>query len=653
VISTLGHGSILLAFLVALIGVVMPILGARSGEPRYLTLTRYAILGQFALVTMAAGALIYGLTTTDFSIKYVAFNTTRATPVYYRVTGLWGALEGSLLLWEWILIIFAGVVAWIYRDRHQEMLPWVLMIFSIVSVFFLGVVAFLSNPFEVISPIPLDGRGLNPLLEDANMMTHPPLLYTGFVGLTVPYAFAMAALIVGKLDEAWITSTRRWTIIAWFFLTAGNLVGAWWSYHVLGWGGYWAWDPVENAAFMPWLPATAFLHSIQVQERRRMLKVWNLSLIIIAFSLTIFGTFLTRSGILSSIHAFSSGPVGGFFLGFLAFILLGSFGLLAYRADLLKEQPELDSMVSRESAFLLNNIVLVSALFTIFLGTIFPLLSEAIAGVQVSVGAPYFNSVTVPLFLCLVFLMGVGPMIAWRRASWDNLRRNFLWPALASFAFSLALFAWKVKDFLPLLGFTLLAFVVLTMAYDTALALRARKRIAGEGIVRGLATLARRNQRRYGGLIVHLGVVLITLGIAGSMTYSLEKEATMALKQELQVGNYKIQFEGLKGSKQPTHFRVEGAFRVFHNGSDDGILTPALKFFPTQQSPIGRAVHQSSLSEDIYLILSGFSEVDRNQATLKALVRPLVIWMWIGGFVIALGTLICIWPMRKTNLVEP
>jgi cytochrome c-type biogenesis protein CcmF len=652
VIATLGHTSILLALFAALCGIVSPILAARSGQERYLDFSRYAIFGQFVLVTLAAAALIYGLVATDFSIKYVAFNTTRATPFYYRVTGLWGALEGSLLLWEWILIIFSGVTAWIYRGRHRETLPWVIMIFSIVSAFFLVVLAFLSNPFESLSPVPADGRGLNPLLEDANMMTHPPLLYAGFVGLTVPYAFAMAALITGKLDEAWIVSTRRWTIIAWFFLTAGNLVGAWWSYHVLGWGGYWAWDPVENAAFMPWLPATAFLHSIQVQERRRMLKVWNLSLIIIAFSLTIFGTFLTRSGIISSIHAFSSGPVGGFFLAFLAIILLGSFGLLAYRADLLKEQPELDSMVSRESAFLLNNIVLVSALFTIFLGTIFPLISEAVAGVQVSVGAPYFNSVTVPLFLLLVFLMGVGPMIAWRRASWDNLRRNFLWPALCALTFGLVLFVWKVKEFLPLLGFTLLAFVVLTITYDTALALRARKRIAGEGIAQGLLTLARRNQRRYGGLIVHLGVVLIVLGIAGSMTYSLEKEATLGLNQELAVGNYRIQFEGLKGSRQPTHFRVEGAFRVFHNGNDDGILTPALKFFPTQQSPIGRAVHQSSLSEDIYLILSGFSEIDRNQATLKALVRPLVIWMWIGGFVIAFGTLICIWPMKKTEPSE-
>lgn len=645
--ASIGHISILIACAAALIGIASPIVAARMAGARFRSVAGYAILGQFVFVTLAAAALIYGLVATDFSIKYVAANTTRATPVYYRVTGLWGALEGSLLLWEWILIIFAGIVAWVYRQRHHDLMPWVIMIFSIVSAFFLFVIAFLSNPFESVFPVPLDGRGLNPLLEDANMMTHPPLLYAGFVGLTVPFAFAMAALIVGKLDEAWVVSTRRWTITAWFFLTAGNLVGAWWSYHVLGWGGYWAWDPVENAAFMPWLPATAFLHSIQVQERRRMLKVWNLALIIVAFSLTIFGTFLTRSGIISSIHAFSSGPVGGFFLGFLAFILLGSFGLLAYRADLLKEQPELDSMVSRESAFLLNNIVLVSALFTIFLGTIFPLLSEAVVGTQVSVGAPYFNSVTVPLFLVLVFLMGVGPMIAWRRASMDNLKRNFLWPAATALSFGIGLFIWKVKEFLPLLGFTLFAFVVFSILYDTALALRARKRIAGEGVLRGLVTLTRRNQRRYGGLVVHLGVVLIMMGIAGSMTYSSEKDATMAVNQTLDIGNYKIKFEGLKGSQQPTHFRVEGAFRVFHNGSDDGVVTPALKFFPTQQSPIGRAVHQSSLSEDIYLILSGFSEVNRNQATLKVLVRPLVIWMWIGGFVIAFGTIICLMPMGK------
>jgi cytochrome c-type biogenesis protein CcmF len=649
VTAVVGHISIVLALLCALWGVASPILSARLGHERYYTAARAAILGQFLLVALAASALIYALVTTDFSIRYVAFNTTRATPVYYRVTGLWGALEGSLLLWEWILITFSAVVTWVYSQHHRELMPWVLMIFSIVSAFFLAVIGFVSNPFETISPVPLDGRGLNPLLEDANMMTHPPLLYTGFVGLAVPFAFAMAALIIGKIDEAWIVTTRRWTITAWVFLTAGNLVGAWWSYHVLGWGGYWAWDPVENAAFMPWLPATAFLHSVQVQERRRMLKVWNLSLIIIAFSLTIFGTFLTRSGILSSIHAFSSGPVGSVFLGFLAFVLLGSFGLLAYRSDRLSGQPELDSMVSRESAFLLNNIVLVSALFTIFLGTIFPLLSEAVAGVQVSVGAPYFNSVTVPIFLFMVFLMAVGPMIAWRKASWDNLKRNFLWPSTGALVFGIALFLWKVRDFLPLLGFTLLAFVVLTIFYDTGLALRTRRRIAGEGLIHGLVTLAQRNQRRYGGLVVHLGVVLIVLGIAGSMAYSVEREATMSLKEQLNVGPYRVQFEGLNGVQQPTHFRVEGSFRVFHQGTEWGVLSPALKFFPTQQSPVGRAVHRSSLGEDLYLILSGFSELDKNQATLKVLVRPLVVWIWIGGFVIALGTLLAILPLGKVT----
>ncbi len=650
--ATIGQGSILLALALSLWGIVAPFIFSRTRKQLVFTSIRFGILGQFLFVTLAASSLIYGLITTDFSIKYVAFNTTRATPIYYRVTGLWGALEGSLLLWEWLLIIFSALVAWIYKDRHRELLPWVLLIFSIVSAFFLSVIAFASNPFEPIFPVPPDGRGLNPLLEDANMLTHPPLLYTGFVGLTVPYAFAMAALIIGKLDAEWIVTTRRWTITAWFFLTMGNLVGAWWSYHVLGWGGYWAWDPVENAAFMPWLPATAFLHSVQVQERRQMLKVWNLSLIILAFSLTIFGTFLTRSGILSSIHAFSSGPVGSLFLAFLAFILVGSFGLLAYQSDRLKGQPLLDSPVSRESVFLLNNVVLVSALFTIFLGTIFPLLSEAVAGVQVSVGAPYFNSVTVPLFLLLVFLMGVGPMIAWGKASWDNLRRNFLWPCIASLVVALVLFIWRVQSFLPLLGFTLSAFVVFTILFDTVFLMRARHRIAGEGFIRALGTLVRKNQRRYGGLVVHLGVVLVIMGIGTSMSYSVEREATLQQGQELTVGPYKVRFDGLKGSQEPTHFRIEGAFRVFNNGDDLGTLSPALKFFPSQKSPIGRAVHRTTLSEDLYVILSGFSEIEQNQATLKILLRPLVSWIWIGGFVMALGTLVAVWPVGRFSSRE-
>ncbi len=644
--ATIGSSSLILALTLALWGAAAPVLGARTGRSAFFTTARYAILGQFGLVTLASLALIYALVTTDFSIRYVAMNTTRATPVYYRVTGLWGALEGSLLLWEWILIIFSGVVAWVYRDRHRELMPWVLMTFSIVSAFFLAVMTFASNPFERLFPVPTDGRGLNPLLEDANMLTHPPLLYTGFVGLTVPYAFAMAALISGKLDEGWVVTTRRWTLTAWFFLTLGNLVGAWWSYHVLGWGGYWAWDPVENAAFMPWLPATAFLHSIQVQERRGMLKVWNLSLIILAFGLTIFGTFLTRSGILSSIHAFSSGPVGLFFLGFLALVVLGSFGLLVWRADRMRGQPEFDSMVSRESAFLLNNVVLVSALFTILLGTVFPLVSEAVAGVKVSVGAPYFNRVTVPLFLALVFLMGVGPLIAWRKASWENLRRNFLWPAGLALAVGLALFVWRIRDFWPLLALTLATFVVWTIVLDTATAVRARRQIAGEGVLAALRTLVQRNQRRYGGFVVHLGVVLIVLGIAGSMAWSVEREATLRAGETLKIDRFHVRFEGLRASEQPTHVRVEAFLRVSNSGHDAGLVTPALKYFPTQQSPIGRAVFRSTLTEDLYLILSGFSQVGEGEVTLKALVRPLLAWIWIGGGVMAVGTLLAVWPFR-------
>lgn len=388
-----------------------------------------------------------------------------------------------------------------------------------------------------------------------------------------------------------------------------------------------------------------------------MLKVWNLSLIIVAFALTIFGTFLTRSGILSSIHAFSSGPVGALFLGFLAFVLVASFGLLAMRADKLKGPVELDSALSRESAFLLNNVVLVCALFTIFLGTVFPLIAEAVVGDQLSVGAPYFNSVTTPLFLLLVFLMGVGPMIAWRKASWDNLKRNFFWPATAAISCGFALVVTGLKDFFPVLAFALCVFVVATIVLDVYLAVRARGRLAGERWHRAMVTLVRRNQRRYGGFVVHLGVVLIVLGIAGSMSYSVERQATLGVGETLDIGHYRIRFDGLSETPQLTHQRVTANFRVFNSGHDRGSFAPALKFFPNSQSPVGRAVFRSTLREDFYLILSGFSEVGQNRATFKVLVRPLVVWIWIGGFIMAAGTLLAVMPLgtgkgNKDSLVS-
>ncbi|MBI1736548.1 MAG: heme lyase CcmF/NrfE family subunit [Candidatus Rokubacteria bacterium] len=642
--ATLGTWSLLLALAFAVAGLVAPALRRRGDVTLPIRLGGIAIAGQFVLVTVAALLLVRALVTSDFSLHYVAQNSSLRTPFYFKITGLWAALEGSLLLWEWMVVLFAGLVLWLYRERHRALMPWVLAVFSGVSAFFLGVLAFASPPFARQFPVPLDGRGLNPLLEDADMLTHPPLLYAGFVGLTVPYAFAIAALVTARLDDGWISTIRRWTLAAWLFLTLGNLFGGWWSYHILGWGGYWAWDPVENASFLPWLPATALLHSIQIQERRGMLKVWNLSLIIVAFVLTLFGTFLTRSGVLSSVHAFSSGPVGTLFLAFLAIVLLGSFSLVALRADRLRSQPEIDSAVSRESTFVLANVVLAAATFTVFLGTIFPLVAEAVTGVKLSVGAPYFSRVTVPLFVALLLLMGVGPLIAWRKASLDNLRRNFLVPVALSAGVALALAVAGAREPWAIAALALSAFVVLTIAVDVARATRARRAIAGEGVVRAVATLFRRNPRRYGGFVVHLGVVLVVVGITGSMNWSEERSVTVSRGEQLKLGRYTVRFEGLDSTRQPTHERVEARFRIFNDRHDVGVLTPALKFFPTQQSPLGRAVLRMGWTEDLYVILSSFSDLQAAQATVKVMVRPLVSSIWLGGVVMVLGTALALWP---------
>jgi len=638
--ATVGTASLGLALALALAGLLAPLVARRWA----ISLGRATLAGQVALVTLAGGLLTYALVTGDFSLKYVAHNSSLRTPLYYRITGLWAALEGSLVLWEWMLVMFGGLVVWQHRRRQTELMPWILAVFSTISAFFLAVIVFAGNPFDRLWPVPPDGRGLNPLLEEADMFSHPPLLYAGFVALTVPYAFAMAALITGRLDAAWTTTTRKWAISGWLFLTLGNLFGGWWSYHVLGWGGYWAWDPVENAAFLPWLPATAFLHSIHIQERRGMLKIWNLSLIIVTFALTIFGTFLTRSGVLSSVHAFASGPVGGLFLGFLALVLLGSFSLVALRADRLRAQPELDSVVSRESTFVLANVVLAAATFTVLLGTIFPLIAEAVSGVKLSVGAPYFSRVTVPLFLAMLLLMAIGPLIAWRKASPDNLRRNFLWPAALALGVAAVLFVAGVGDPWPLLAFALSAFVVFTMALDTWRAVRARRAIAGQSVPGALATLLGRNQRRYGGFVVHLGVVLIVIGITGSMNFSEERTATVAPGERLELGRFSLRFDGLRAVERATHGRVEAAFRVFNDRHDLGTLSPALKFFPTQQSPLGRAVLRMGWKDDLYVTLSALSPLREGQATVKVMVRPLVSWIWIGGGIMVLGTVLALWP---------
>ena len=643
-IPELGYGAAIVALGLTLWGALAAALGARTGRPALVLSAQHAALGVFALVTACFALLTYAFLTLDFSVRYVATNTNVGTPFYYRITGVWGALEGSIILWTWMLALYTLIVILRHRESARELYPWVLTVMLGVLAFFLLVITVAAPPFARLHPVPADGRGLNPLLEDTGMITHPVALYLGFTGLTVPFAFAMAALITGRVGDAWLTMTRRWTIVAWYFLSLGLLIGGWWSYHVLGWGGYWAWDPVENAAFMPWLTATAFLHSVMIQERRRMLQLWNLALVIMTFGLTLFGTFLTRSGVIASVHAFTQGTIGAFFLGFLALVLLTALGLLAWRWDALGAQGALDSVVSRESAFLLNNVMLVAAAFTVFFGTVFPLLSEALRGVKVSVGAPFFNQVNVPLFLGLIFLMGVGPLIAWRRASVDNLRRNFLGPVLTGVAAAAFFFALGVHSALAVLTLALTVFVAATIALDFARATRVRARM-GEPLLPAMGGLLRRHNRRYGGFVVHLGVLIIAVGVTGSQAWSVQTETTLGRGESTELAGYRVRFEDLAASEESNHFKVAGAFTV-SDGRVLGVLRPAKKFYPQEQSPIAYVDYRLGLREDIYLVLGDFAR-DGSRATVKLQVNRLVSWIWIGGLVLTAGAGLAILPETK------
>jgi cytochrome c-type biogenesis protein CcmF len=643
VTADLGYGMTLVALGLALYGGIAAGVGARSGRTALIESAQHAAIGVFVLVSSCFALLTYAFLTFDFSVRYVATNTNLGTPFYYRITAVWGALEGSIILWAWMLTLYTIILIVRHRVGARELYPWALATMLGIVAFFLLVMTVAAPPFQHQVPVPADGRGLNPLLEDTGMITHPVALYLGFTGFSVPFAFAMAALITGRIGDTWLVLTRRWTIVAWYFLSLGLLIGGWWSYHVLGWGGYWAWDPVENAAFMPWLTGTAFLHSVMIQERRRMLRLWNISLVILTFGLTLFGTFLTRSGVIASVHAFTQGSIGILFLSFLALVLLTALGLVAWRWEALRSEGELDSIVSRESAFLLNNVFLVAAAFTVFFGTVFPLLSEAVRGVKVSVGAPFFNQVNVPLFLSLVFLMGVGPLIAWRRASLESLKRNFLWPVALGIVAAAAAFALGVRSLLAALTFATTVFVAVTIAVDFTRATRARLRV-GESLLPAMGGLLLRHNRRYGGFVVHLGILIIALGVMGSHAWSVQTETTLHRGESAELAGYRFRFDGLTAVEESNHFKVIGAFTV-SNGRVLGVLRPAKKFYPQEQAPIAYVDYRLGLREDLYLVLGDFAR-DGSQATIKLQVNRLVSWIWIGGLVLTLGALLAILPER-------
>jgi cytochrome c-type biogenesis protein CcmF len=653
-IPELGAAALLAALLVAAAGAVSGVRASRTGSPGALPSARRAAVAQFVLVSLAVVVLEYLLITSDFSVRYVANTSVSTSPLRYRIAGLWGALEGSILLWEWLQALFVLLVARRAAALRRELSGYALAVLFVVSGFFLVMMTVIASPFERLPQAAAEGRGLNPLLEVTDMLVHPLLLYTGYVGFVVPFAFAMAALIAGRLDGTWLTLTRRWTVTAWLFLTAGVLYGGWWSYRTLGWGGYWAWDPVENASFMPWLMGTAFVHSVMVQERRPMLKIWNLTLITLTFALTIFGTFLTRSGVISSVHAFASGAIGPFLLAYLAVILLTSLALLVWRWDRLGERAELDAFLSRESVFLVNNVLLVAFCFTVFTGTIFPLLAEAVTGAKMSVGTPYFNWVSVPILLLTFLLMGVGPLVPWRRGSWAVLAR--LLRAPAAIAGAASLLTWLLLGLpvgLVALGYTLPYFVAAIVLGELWRASRGRRRATGEPWPTALGRLLAQNHRRYGGLVVHLGVVLIAIGVATSSVGKAEREVTLKRGETLELGKYVVRFAGLSASEQPTHVLIQATLEVSEAGRSVGTLRPGQRLYPGSNSPFASVAVRYGFLRDFYVILGSFDR-QGEWAQIKVQLHPMVAWIWLGGLVVLLGGALALWPAgRRARATVP
>ena len=642
-----GVVSVWTCFIFAIAGMIIAVVGARRGNERLTSAARMMAYAIFLLMFIANAAMIYGLVTHDFSISYVAQVGSRATPLFFRVISLWSSLEGSILFWGLVLSGFTAAATYFTANRLGQLSDYATGTMLGVSSFFFLLLVGPANPFHLVSPAPLDGPGPNPLLQNHILMAiHPPFLYLGYVGMTVPFAFAIGALLSGKLDDTWIRETRRWTITAWMFLSLAIMMGMWWSYEVLGWGGYWAWDPVENASFMPWLTATAFLHSVMVQERRDMLRVWNLSLIIATFILTILGTFLTRSGVLSSVHAFSEGPIGKYFLAFIAVILVFSLIMLTGRSTELSSKGKIDNPVSRETVFLINNLLLTAFTFTVLLGTLFPLVAEATRGVKVSVGAPFFNKMTVPLCAALLFMVGVGPALPWRGADKEYLKKKFYVPiafAIAGAAIALML---GTRSVYGMFAFSFASFALGTNGQEFFQGTRARVRAHGESIPTAFVRLVRSNNRRFGGYIAHLGVIMMALGIAASSELKTEVQATLRPGESMQVRDYTLRFDKVWGKEEPHRVVIGADLLVFKGDKQVGKLDPRTNFYRVRNEPVPTPSVRERPTHDLYANMMSF-ERDGSSGTFIVYYQPLVGWIWIGGFVVALGALVGLMRPRK------
>jgi len=653
--ENIGALSILLAFCFAIYAVLASVTGKLAKRPFLMVSGERAVYSIWVLISIAAGILIYSLMSGDYRMAYVAHYSNKAMPAVYKYSAWWGGQEGSLLFWNWLLATYASVVVFKSRGKFREMMPYVVAVMMATQVFFLTLIVFLESPFRVLMAGKRvvdvgDGQGLSALLQYWTMVIHPPMLYLGYVGFIVPFAFAMASLITKQPGEAWIHTTRRWTLVTWMFQSTGILLGAGWAYSVLGWGGYWGWDPVENASLLPWITATAFLHSVMMQEKKGMMKVWNMVLVSATFFLCIFGTFLTRSGVVNSVHAFAQSPIGLYFVVFLSIGITATSALILSRLDFLKSEAQMESVLSRESSFLFNNLVLLASCFAILWGTLFPVISEKFTGEKISVDAPFFNRINVPIALFLMLLTGVGPLIAWRKSSFASLRLAFLWPTVSGVAVDAALIALGVRDVYALISFALCTFVIVSVAMEFVKGANAIASKDKTNFVMSMIELTYRNTRRYGGYIVHVGIIIIFIGFTGK---AFDQHVTVEIDkgQTVHLGHYDLLLTDYQQGQNDNYRWEKITIDASKNGQHIGTMEPEKRLYLAKKEPTSVVDIRRRLNEDLYINFAGTSD-DGKKIVMEAYVFPLVTWIWVGYWVVLAGTLICLVPPRS-RLIFP
>lgn len=655
-LADLGYFALLFAFLAAFYAVIMAAYGNHVGKPSWVESARNAIIAIFFLVLLAATALILSLLNNDFSIEYVWRVSSIEMPTYLKVTALWGGQAGSLLFWNLLLAAFTAAAMARKWRQNRDLMPYVIIVGSMTQIFFLGISLFVENPFARLATVPPDGNGLNPLLRHPGMIIHPPMLYLGFVGFTIPYTFAMASLMANKLSDRWIRITRRWTLVAWLFLSLGLILGGRWAYDVLGWGGYWGWDPVENASLMPWLAGTAFLHSVMIQEKRDMFKIWNIFLIILTYSLVILGTFVVRSGVISSVHSFAQSAIGPLFFGFIFVMFVFSAYWVSKRREALSSENHIQSFLSREAAFLYNNFLILAILAVVFLFTYYPIFSELFTGEKGFVGPPVYERALAPLFAVLLLLMGVAPLTMWYRSSLKRIEMAAVWPALATTILLGIIFALGVRSWAALLGLWIIIFSMILTLLEFWKGTRARMR-RGEHAWTAYSKLLSRNRRRYGGYWIHIGVLVMAFGIIGTELFQQETQVRLQSGESLALGDYEMVFQQVDRYQGPDDLVItEASIDVYRGGDFVRTLTPRSELYTRTMQPMTIPKAVSTIGEDFYVLLVDWEPLTPDAATFRAYLNPLINWVWAGGLIFVLGTLVAAWPdahEEKVRVIDP